>query len=191
LPFPSSLSSSFHPLPFLAYCFLSFFISFSSFLFLFSLIAFFLLSFPSSFLHFLLFLYYLISFPLLSFLLCLTFPFLSFFQLVLFFLFDPFSLMWKNKTTLRSSPYCLFVCVLLPSNSWAESCPLYITSGRTAEKTVPPSVLLLLAYFPHVSVCVPLLQLLVNGSVNKFPRQRIDTQQYKNFWTRRFFMRSM
>jgi hypothetical protein len=32
------------------------------------------------------------------------------------------------------------------------SCPLYMTSGRTAEKT-PPRVLLL-AYFPRVSVCI-------------------------------------
>jgi hypothetical protein len=40
-------------------------------------------------------------------------------------------------------------------NSWAETCPLYIISGQTTEKTLPPTVPLLLAYCPCMSVCVP------------------------------------
>jgi hypothetical protein len=39
----------------------------------------------------------------------------------------------------------------------ALCCPLYKTSGRTPQKTPPPTVPLLLAYFPCVSVYPPIV----------------------------------
>jgi hypothetical protein len=130
LPLHSILSLSSLILFFVLYFFLFFHFLFSSFLLFFPLLSF-----------------IFVLFNFLSFLLCLTFlflSFLSFFQLLRFFLFSPLSLISRNKRKLLSWPCCLCACVSpLPPNSWAESCSLYITSGRTAEKTVPLSVLLL------------------------------------------------
>lgn len=38
--------------------------------------------------------------------------------------------------------------------NWAHSCPLYMTSCRITDKTLPQTVSMLLAYFPCVSLCL-------------------------------------
>jgi hypothetical protein len=67
-------------------------------------------------------------------------------------------------------------------------CPVCITSGRTAEKTPPPIVSLLLASFPCVPLCLNVISLLVAKQRlgKQIPRQQIQTKQWKNYWTRHF-----
>jgi hypothetical protein len=76
--------------------------------------------------------------------------------------------------------FCVSVYPSLHINFWMPE-PVFMKFGRYVMETEPIST----AYFidpshQPVSLCVSLLSLLRNGSVNMLPRQQIHKQQYKN-----------
>jgi hypothetical protein len=94
------------------------------------------------------------------------------------FIFCLLSLFWKNKIRLMRSPCCLSVHVSVnppPTsnrllNDWTNHYEIwYIYHGTYAHQSG-----ILHKCLPSVcgSVCVSLLSLIGNGSVNTFPRQR-------------------
>jgi hypothetical protein len=72
--------------------------------------------------------------------------------------------------------------------STREGCPIYITSGRTAEEKPPPTVPFLLAYFPCVWLCLNvILPVVARQRLGKqIPGQQKQVKQQKNCWTHRF-----
>jgi hypothetical protein len=79
------------------------------------------------------------------------------------------------------------LCLSLPPLT-SNQLDLDLPWTRVSEKSLLPALPLLLAYFPCVSVCVCPLSLLGIGLISTFPRQRIHTQQQKNYWTPSFSM---
>jgi hypothetical protein len=102
-------------------------------------------------------------------------------------LFSLLSLFWKNKSRLMGWPCCLCLsfCESSLMNFWMPE-QVFMKLGMYTMAPEPISTVYIKKSHPlvGVSVCVSLLSLLGNGTVNTFPLQR--TQATKNYWILHF-----